>query len=145
VAYQSLLQGLLGVARISESHQPAIAVEFRALPLKLQRLPADERVQSVTAVIAASIAASHNSKTSSSTSARPSRTAEIFAVPMGVTCRILCYRIAHCERPSSGQYYCKIGNCNILVRAAFHDAGKLPEFARMQDDYKRHCERWGGI
>jgi hypothetical protein len=71
---------LLGVTRIRKCDQPAIAVELGAQPFKPERLPTGARLSAVT-----SIAASRNSRPSSSISVRPPRTAAIFAVPIAVS------------------------------------------------------------
>ena len=136
------MQGLLGVAGKGEGDQPAIAVALGAQPFEPQRAPGDQRLQARRGCQSpTSIAASRNSRPSASISVRPSRTAATFAVPIAVSLQRSCAAALHTKQRAARR---PEAIDKIAARASFHDGGRLPEFATMPDNHKRHCDRRGG-
>ena len=137
-----LLHGRLVVANESKRDQAAIAVTLELEPFEPQWMSGDEGLQGGAAAIGdldrrqPQLAAVGEQQR-----AAIAHNGDVGGADGGELAAILRCRIAHKERAHGGRR----SDQKIAARSAFHDGGRLPEFATMPDEHSRHCDHRGGI
>jgi hypothetical protein len=138
-----LLHGLVSITDKSKCDQAAVAVTLGTEPLEPQRMPGHQGLQGGAAVIGdfdagePQLAAVAEQQGAAVTHRGDVRGADGRELAVFLGCRS-----AHTERGNGGHSGRPEKEKN-MTRSAFHDGGRLPEFATMPCKHSRHCDHRG--